>query len=192
MPHFKAFIFRVYFIFFTSSQFSKASKTEISNPVSIFPLINIATRVFHNYKESAFVQQQETFKYTVTIDSFSVRAPNQNDFVEYTGAKQMLLAIHHEWDTFSFYESGARQTIFTFRRQKVNLLSFHSKLMSFDVNDNNETYNFRVVFSADKHTLDTLYLYLSYYTGITPTVNALKIIFKPHFPQLDKHLSFFF
>ena len=84
----------------------------------------------------------------------------------------MILGIHAEWDTCSLYEMGAPSTFLTFKRTQVEFENFHAKSMSFRVIELYDTHHFRVIFSADEHTMDTLYSSLSVYTGYGGSVNS--------------------
>lgn len=88
------------------------------------------------------------FQHTATIDSLFVKEPNHKDFIKYFTAKQLILGIHHDWNTFSFYELNVPSTLYTFRQRLVDFEIFHSKSMSFLVRDEDDVYHFQIIFSV--------------------------------------------
>lgn len=122
------------------------------------------------------------------ISSLSVKEPNQYHFIKYVAAKQVFLGIHHDWLTFSLYESDATQTLYTFRQKEIDFENFHAKSMSFQAKENDDVYHFRVTFMASKSQLDTVYPWLSHCTGNGILVSALKLESKTLFPLFDRHI----
>lgn len=91
----------------------------------------------------------------------------------------MFLSLHDDYLTFSFYESDAAVSFFTFRQRQVDFEVFHHKSMSFNVEEADAVWHFRVTFSAEKNVLEELYSHLSLTNGFGAWVNATTIIFDP-------------
>lgn len=169
---------RLWIVLFINIRFSNARQEKITNPVSfrhtvISHPITIRRTAFHWIP---IFRQSETFAYTASIHSLFVREPNQPDLTHYVSTTQMFLAVHTDYVTLSIYQSDAPYTFFTFEQRHVHFEILYAETMIFSVQEENQTWYFQCVMSADKDTFDIVYSYLSLRSAQGLMVNAIKFL----------------
>lgn len=113
------------------------------------------------------------FEKSALIDTLYVERPADLDLRLHSSAKPMLLSLHKDRNTFSFHETGARRSYYSFSKEHIVFESFHSQTVAFSVRDGHDLWRFRCICATNKNTLDFLYPYLSGSTVRTPAVNLM-------------------